>query len=493
MRLLKDEKGQTTVLVALSMVVLLGFVALAVDIGTLFHARRNMQTVADAAATAGALDYYKNGVGNASSITYAQTAAENAIKANGLTNAGFSTSCPVSAGGGVPQACISIPPSSGVHMGTGFVEVQLTQPNPAVFMRAFGFSSLNVNTRAVAGIVTGQACIWVQNILNIQGNAGICGINPDDPSSWTGNCGSGTTCPTTGYAACGIYAGGAITGSGGGGGSNCIASSSVVTAGSVGVPLNPAPAVGGISETPPQFLLNQPPAPNSTNCPNWNQGLTNVVYNNAQNKNFANVITATLTGSSISPGCYGISDPNILTGHTGWTTSNTVMQLNLSNATLSNGMYIFDLGTYLGQGGLTLLSNVQNAIIPKNFNDSYGGVTMDLYTGNFSVASTSTGINLYAANGQYVAPTQTSDSNGILLWEPSTNTGSINIQWGSATGNFYGYIVASGSTLSMQDQGGFGIVTGLYVGNMNVNSQLGIASYDKTVAGAPGKQIALVE
>jgi hypothetical protein len=45
----------------------------------------------------------------------------------------------------------------------------------------------------------------------------------------------------------------------------------------------------------------------------------------------------------------------------------------------------------------------------------------------------------------------------------------------------------------MQDQGGFGIVTGLYVGNMTVNSQLGVASYDKTVSGAPGKTIALVE
>ncbi len=487
MRLLKDEKGQTTVIAVLSMLVLLGFVALAVDVGTLFRARRNLQIVADAAATAGALDYYKNGLGNVASVTSAQLAAENAIKANGITNAGFTTSCPVSPGGGVPQACVAIPPSSGVHTGAGFVEVQITQPNPTAFMKAFGFNSLNVKARAVGGITIGEACIWVKNILNIQGNAGICGIDPTDPSGWTGNCGSGTTCPTTGYNACGIYAGGSITGSGGGGGSNCIASSYVATAGTSGVPLNPSPAATGVTETPPDFLLAQPPAPDSSNCPNWNQGLSNVVYNNSQNKNFANVITATLTGSP-SAGCYGIGG---MTLPSGWTTSNTIMNLTLSNTSLGYGNFIFDLGTYLGGGTLQLGSNVYNYPIgqqPTFTDPSYAGTTMDLYTGNFSVASSSTGINLYAPSGSTYG-----SENGILLWEPSTNTGTINIQWGSSTGNFYGYIVASGATLTMQDQGGTGIVTGLYVGNMNVNSQLGIASYDKVVAGAPGKQIALVE
>jgi hypothetical protein len=174
------------------------------------------------------------------------------------------------------------------------------------------------------------------------------------------------------------------------------------------------------------------------------------------------------------------------------------MNLKLTSAALANGTYTFDLGTYKGGGTLTVGSNVYNQLyapvagsttLPHpDFNSNYPGVTMDLYTGNFSVSSTSTGINLYAPNDGSTDP-----ANGILLWEPGSNTGTINIQWGSSTGNFYGYIVASGATLSMQDQGGFGIVTGLYVGNMTVNSQLGVASYDKTVAGAPGKTIALVE
>lgn len=488
MNIRKDEKGQTTVIAVLSMIVLLGFVALAVDVGTLFHARRNLQTVADAAATAGALDYYKNGLGSVASVTSARTAAENAIIANGLTNTGFSSSCPVSPSGGIPQACIAIPPSSGFHSGPGFVEVQITQPNPAVFMRAFGFSNLNINTRAVGGIVTGQACIWVRDQLFIQGNAGICGIDPANPSSWTGNCASGTTCPITGRSACGIYAGGEIAGVGGGGGSNCIASTYVATAGTVTVPLNPSPAVAGVTETVPDFLQNQPPAPST--CSTWNQGLTNFAYQNAQG-NRPNTITATLTGSP-SAGCYGIH--SLPSAYSSWTTANTKMIINMSNAALGNGTYIFDLGLPDVNGNLVLGSNVYNSGYPYpqqpplSDTNGYPGVTMDLYTGNFSVSSSSTGINLYAPSGSSYG-----DENGILLWEPSTNTGTINIQWGSATGNFYGYIVASGATLSMQDQGGFGIVTGLYVGNMTVNSQLGVASYDTTVAGAPGKQIALVE
>ena len=48
-RLWKDESGQTLVMAVLSMTLLLGFLALAVDVGVLFHARRNVQLAADGA------------------------------------------------------------------------------------------------------------------------------------------------------------------------------------------------------------------------------------------------------------------------------------------------------------------------------------------------------------------------------------------------------------------------------------------------------------
>src|ERR1700679_4257218 len=57
MKSLKDESGQVLVLSVLSMSLLIGFLALAVDVGTLFRAKRMMQTAADRVAIAGAQEY----------------------------------------------------------------------------------------------------------------------------------------------------------------------------------------------------------------------------------------------------------------------------------------------------------------------------------------------------------------------------------------------------------------------------------------------------
>ena len=228
-----------------------------------------------------------------------------------------------------------------------------------------------------------------------------------------------------------------------------------------------------------------------------------------------NIYTATLTGS-LSPGCYGLSnEPSAFAG-------NADINLTINGATLDdsstasctstsiggtsisgscNGLYQFDLGSVtigngtsaVNGGTLTIGSNVTGGTTPIldangiQTNTPALGVTLEINTGNFTVLSTSTNINLYA-------PAEPTDlNNGILLWEPITNTGTVNIQWGSGSGNFYGYIVAPGATLSMQDQGAKGIVTGLYVGNFNLNSSLGFASYNTVVPTSPGKTITLVE
>lgn len=54
MKLIKNEDGSTLVLVALLMVVLLGFAALVVDVGNLYLTKTQLQNAADAAALAGA-------------------------------------------------------------------------------------------------------------------------------------------------------------------------------------------------------------------------------------------------------------------------------------------------------------------------------------------------------------------------------------------------------------------------------------------------------
>ena len=56
MRLRRDERGQAIILVALAMTVLLGFAALALDVGSWFHAQRQLQGSVDAGALAAAQD-----------------------------------------------------------------------------------------------------------------------------------------------------------------------------------------------------------------------------------------------------------------------------------------------------------------------------------------------------------------------------------------------------------------------------------------------------
>ena len=57
MRILREEDGQTFVMTALCASVLIGFTGLALDVGIAYHAKRNLQTAADDAAIAAALNY----------------------------------------------------------------------------------------------------------------------------------------------------------------------------------------------------------------------------------------------------------------------------------------------------------------------------------------------------------------------------------------------------------------------------------------------------
>ena len=53
-KIVKHEDGQVLVIVALLMVVLVGFAALLIDVGAMYLTKTNMQNAADAAALAGA-------------------------------------------------------------------------------------------------------------------------------------------------------------------------------------------------------------------------------------------------------------------------------------------------------------------------------------------------------------------------------------------------------------------------------------------------------
>lgn len=137
------QRGQAMLFVVMSLPVLFGFAAFAVDMGYLRYEQRIQQTAADAAAIAGAWQLV-NGLAPT-------TAAQNAAASNGFTNDG--TSVIITANN---------PPSTGAYAGNNnAVEVILKASHPAFFSTVLGFSKNWVTTRAVA-LIHGNsgACIW---------------------------------------------------------------------------------------------------------------------------------------------------------------------------------------------------------------------------------------------------------------------------------------------------------------------------------------------
>ena len=181
MKILRDESGQALVVTALTMTLLIASLGMAVDIGMLFRAKRQLQTAADAAATAGAL--------RASYKLPAAPAADSAATANGVQN-------------GVNGTTITVndPPQSGTFASSNYVQVVIQQPTPTFFMSLFGVHSVPVTAQAIASDAhSGSGCIYLMapsgTGLSIQGDYNVdatgCGIyvNSSSPDALnvTGN------------------------------------------------------------------------------------------------------------------------------------------------------------------------------------------------------------------------------------------------------------------------------------------------------------------
>ena len=180
-----DESGQILVVSILAMSCLLGFVALATDVGIMMRMKRQAQTAADAAAIAGAMELNAD----PTNVTNAALAAAGqngfAVTSNGVTTSSGVT--------------VSVDQPS-----TGRVQVIVSAQQPTIFMGLFGFSSMTPAARAVATNGGGAAfgCVYALSptgtSVSLQGkfdfSAPNCGIVIDssDPAalSFTGNAGS---------------------------------------------------------------------------------------------------------------------------------------------------------------------------------------------------------------------------------------------------------------------------------------------------------------
>jgi hypothetical protein len=138
------RRGQVVLLVAFSLVVLLGVVAIALDGGLLLDNRKRVQAGSDAAALAGAAELFSN-VESVSVVApdpggSARAAALANASANGFNNDGVTNT-----------VTVNIPPQSGPFTGLlGYVEVIITYKQPRGFSAIFGSGDLPVVARAVA-------------------------------------------------------------------------------------------------------------------------------------------------------------------------------------------------------------------------------------------------------------------------------------------------------------------------------------------------------
>lgn len=129
------------VLIALSLVVLLGFMALAVDVGYLRYQKRQLQTAADAAAIAAAAEL---SYGDATAAADADSAA------NGFTN-----------GSNGVTVTVNNPPASGPHSGdSNYVEAIVSRSASTFFAKSFGVTSTRITARAVAHLGGSTSCVY---------------------------------------------------------------------------------------------------------------------------------------------------------------------------------------------------------------------------------------------------------------------------------------------------------------------------------------------
>jgi hypothetical protein len=204
------ERGSVAVIAAVSMIGLLGFTGMAIDVGYLQWTRVRVQDAADAAAMA-ALIEAENNTGNQA------TAGQNNAALNGFTN-----------GSNGVTVTINQPPKQGSLAGqTNAVEAVVSQTVSTFFMGMFHLSTITVNGYAAGAYPTSSSgsgydqgvstsgsgsssgCVYIldtnssdSQVMNIQGSSPTfnCGVVVESPNASAVNLsGAETVTIGTGY------------------------------------------------------------------------------------------------------------------------------------------------------------------------------------------------------------------------------------------------------------------------------------------------------
>jgi Flp pilus assembly protein TadG len=213
LRLLRDRRGATVVLIAIAFPAVIGVTALAVEVGFWYALKRQDQTAADAAALSGA---YERAAGQAYSDICAlvqRDAAANGFPFQSYTCPNTSPGCTTPSSG---QMCANNPPVSGSNVGDDkAVEVILSRQQNTFLANLFT-SSVTISTRAVAKVnLPGLTCDLALGTsgtdISVQGSATInltgCGMaaNSSDPASISFGGGNNDTVNASWFQTVGSY------------------------------------------------------------------------------------------------------------------------------------------------------------------------------------------------------------------------------------------------------------------------------------------------
>lgn len=437
MRIHHDEHGQTILLVALSLPIMLGFIGVATDLGSLFKDKRTIQTAADAAAIAGALNL-SNGTWNSAALAASAT--------NGFTNGSNGVTVTVNNG---PTW------SHSNYLGqSGYIEATVVKSEPTIFLALFGYPSVNVLARAVA---TNQAaangCVYTLGTtgtdLYVQGSPGI-----DAP-----NCAFSV----------GSSSSNAISEIGNGG---SIITSSISAVGNIGTSgfgdFSPKPVGNAIPVSDPLAGMQYPYSCSSAGCTCTNPtGSTICSTNPIPTASMPTTCPAVSFSGvpnkgtlSLSPGCYDLGGA-----------SGTSIPAN-KTLSLSNGVYFFTDGA-LSMGGNS---------------------TFDATNVTMIMTDTAT-INMVGTpNLDLTAPGSDGTFPNILYYQVPADTQALTLQ-GSSAATITGVFYAPAAPVTMKGTAGGTINTEFVVSTLSLAGNPTIGSLAVLPGGASNglHSIALVE
>lgn len=414
------ERGQATIMMAIFMgLVMMGFLGFALDVGYFFQQKRQAQVAADAAAVAAAEEYSAGDSTNVQSAAN-QIAALNGFDPNAAKN---------------PATVTISQPASGNYSSSSsgtpsWVQATVSKPVPTFFLAAFnGRSTMSVLASAVAGYgESSPTCICLEGStgqdLNMSNNSKL----------------SASGCGVT------------------------VNSSSNNAVGIVGSATLSAISLGTISST-------------------WDN--SNNVNNNGKITSSTDVVLG------ISSGCspplptvptYGTCSADPLSSVTNGGSTYTVGPGSSYGTTTNSGSTVCYNALTIGANGDTVTLNpgiyvISGGSLHFESGTQKGGNGVFFYLVNGASLTIDNG-----ANPTLSAPTSGTYQN-TLLYQPSSNTTTVNFQGGSTT-NINGIIYAPGANVTVGNGSSSTLNLGIVAQSLTLNGGCNLTSTNAPDMGA---------